>query len=135
MEESIMITCTLGEKKYTMDFVSGRALREMEPAAKTYGKLVRLSQEAVEGKDVAAEQMTVTDALDTMVKWFCILFNNQFTPDEVYDNYPADRLMHDIALALMAVQTQTTEVLDSFPTIPVTQEADQILQELENPEP
>ena len=25
-----MITCTLGEKKYTMDFVSGRALREME---------------------------------------------------------------------------------------------------------
>ena len=43
-----------------------------------------------------------------------ILFNNQFTPDEVYDNYPADRLMHDIALALMAVQTQTTEVLDSL---------------------
>ena len=60
-----------------------------------------------------------------------ILFNNQFTPDEVYDNYPADRLMHDIALALMAVQTQTTEVLDSFPTIPVTQEADQILKEIE----
>ena len=62
------------------------------------------------------------------MKWFCILFNNQFTPDEVYDNYPADRLMHDIALALMAVQTQTTEVLDSFPTIPVTQEAEEILQ-------
>jgi len=59
-----------------------------------------------------------------------ILFNNQFTPDEVYDNYPADRLMHDIALALMAVQTQTTEVLDSFPTILVTQEADQILKEI-----
>ena len=57
-----MITCTLGEKKYTMDFVSGRALREMEPAAKTYGKLVRLSQDAVEGKDIAEEQMTVTDA-------------------------------------------------------------------------
>ena len=79
--------------------------------------------------------MTVTEALDTMVKWFCILFNNQFTPDEVYDNYPADRLMHDIALALMAVQTQTTEVLDSFPTIPVTQEAEEILQAMEKPEP
>ena len=38
--------------------------------------------------------------------------------------------MHDIALALMAVQTQTTEVLDTFPTIPVTQEADQILKEI-----
>ena len=116
-----MITCTLGEKKYTVDFVSGRALREMEPASKMYGRLVRLSQDATEGKDVSQEQLTVTDALDTMVKWFCILFNNQFTPDEVYDNYPADRLMHDIALALMATQTQTTEVLDTFPTIPAVQ--------------
>ena len=79
-------------------------------------------------------QLTVTDALDTMVKWFCILFNNQFTPDEVYDNYPADRLMHDIALALMATQTETTEVLDTFPTIPAVQEAEQILAEAENPE-
>ena len=69
-----------------------------------------------------------------MVKWFCILFNSQFTPDEVYDNYPADRLMHDIALALMATQTQTTEVPDTFPTIPAVQEAEQILAEAENPE-
>ena len=38
------------------------------------------------------------------------------TPDEVLDYYPVDRLMHDIALALMAVQTQTTGVLDEFPT-------------------
>ena len=99
-----------------------------------YGRLVRLSQDATEGKDVSQELLTVTDALDTMVKWFCILFNNQFTPDEVYDNYPADRLMHDIALALMATQTQTTEVLDTFPTIPAVQEAEQILAEAENPE-
>ena len=42
--------------------------------------------------------------------------------------------MHDIALALMAVQTQTTDVLDTFPTIPVVQEAEQILAEAENPE-
>ena len=32
------------------------------------------------------------------------------------DGYPVDRLMHDIALALMAVQTQTTEILSQFPT-------------------
>ncbi|MBO5568810.1 MAG: hypothetical protein J6A79_07780 [Clostridia bacterium] len=123
-EKHRIITYTLGEKKYTVDFVSGRALRKMEPASKMYGRLVRLSQDATEGKDVSQEQLTVTDALDTMVKWFCILFNNQFTPDEVYDNYPADRLMHDIALALMATQTQTTAV----------QEAEQILAEAENPE-
>ncbi|MBQ8973309.1 MAG: hypothetical protein IJ074_09565 [Clostridia bacterium] len=76
----------------------------------------------------------MTDALGTMVKWFCILFGNQFTPDEVYDNYPADRLMYDIALALMAVQTQTMEGLDTFPTIPAVQETEQILAEAENPE-
>jgi len=34
----------------------------------------------------------------------------------VLDGYPVDRLMHDIALALMAVQTQTTEILSEFPT-------------------
>ena len=124
-----MITCTLGDKKYTVDYVSGRALREMEPASTMYGRLVRLSRDAVEGKDVSGEKLTVADALDTMVKWFCVLFNNQFTPDEVYDNYPADRLTHDIALALMAVQTQTTEVLDAFPTIPAAKEAEQILKE------
>ena len=125
-----MITCTLGEKKYSVDFVSGRALREMEPASKMYGNLVRISRDATEGKDVSGEKVTVADALDTMVKWFCILFGGQFSPDEVYDFYPADRLMHDIALALMAVQTQTTEVLDSFPTIPVTKEAEEILEEI-----
>ena len=58
-----MITCTLGEKKYSVDFISGRALREMEPAAKVYGKLVRISKDATEGKDVSGEQITVADAL------------------------------------------------------------------------
>ena len=53
---------------------------------------------------------------DRMIRWFCILFGNQFTPDDVLDYYPVDRLMHDIALALMAVQTQTTSILDEFPT-------------------
>ena len=35
-----MITCTLGEKKYSVDFVSGRALPEMDPTSKMYGRLV-----------------------------------------------------------------------------------------------
>ena len=77
------------------------------------------------------QKLTIPEALDTMVKWFCILFGGQFSPDDVYDHYPADRLMHDIALAIMAVQTQTTEVLDSFPTKPVAQEAQEILENQE----
>lgn len=112
-----MITCTLRKQKYTVDFVSGRALREMEPAAKMYARIVSLSNAAVKGEALPeGEMLNIADAMDVMIRWFCILFGNQFTPDEVLDGYPVDRLMHDIALALMAVQTQTTEILDEFPT-------------------
>ena len=112
-----MITCTLGDKKYTVDFISGRALREIEPAAKMYAKIVSVSNAALKGESIfPEEQISIPDAMDTMIRWFCILFGNQFTVDEVLDNYPVDRLMHDLALALMAVQTQTTAILDEFPT-------------------
>lgn len=114
-----MITCTLGEKKYSVDFITGRALREMEPAAKMYGRIVRIAQAASNGDSLEdADKVSIPEALDVMVRWFCILFGNKFTPDDVYDNYPNDRLVHDLALALMAVQSQATEVLDSFPTTP-----------------
>ena len=112
-----MITCTLKDKKYTVDFISGRALREMEPAAKMYAKIVALSNAAVKGEEIPQDQqISVTDAMDVMIRWFCLLFGNQFSPDDVLDGYPVDRLMHDVALALMAVQTQTTEILSQFPT-------------------
>ena len=112
-----MITCTLKDKKYAVDFISGRALREMEPAAKMYAKIVVLSNAAVKGEEIPQEQqISVTDAMDVMIRWFCLLFGNQFSPDDVLDGYPVDRLMHDIALALMAVQAQTTDVLSDFPT-------------------
>ena len=111
------ISCTLNEKKYTVDFVSGRALREMEPAAQMYGRIVAISNAALKGEvPEGAKNLSIGEALDVMIRWFCLLFGNQFTPDDVLDYYPVDRMMHDIALALMAVQTQTTEILDEFPT-------------------
>ena len=125
-----MITCTLNGKKYSVDFISGRALREMEPAAKMYGRIVAIANAAAHGETVPeSEQVTIPEAMDEMVRWFCILFNNQFTPDDVLDGYPVDRLMHDIALALMAVQTQTTGILDQFPTA-AAKEPEQILTPL-----
>lgn len=112
-----MITCTLNNKKYSVDFITGRALREMEPAAKVYGKIVAISQAAMKGETIEVdEQLSIPQAMDVMIRWFCLLFGNQFTPDDVLDHYPVDRLMHDIALALMAVQTQTTSILNEFPT-------------------
>ena len=112
-----MISCTLNGKKYTVDFVSGRALREMEPAAQMYGRIVAISNAALKGEvPEDAKNLSIGEALDVMIRWFCLLFGNQFTSDDVLDYYPVDRMMHDIALALMAVQTQTTEILDEFTT-------------------
>ena len=124
-----MISCTLNEKKYTVDFVSGRALREMEPAAQMYGRIVAISNAALKGEvPEDAKNLSIGEGLDVMIRWFCLLFGNQFTPDDVLDYYPVDRMMHDIALALMAVQTQTTEILDEFPTKAAKTEEAETLQ-------
>lgn len=124
-----MISCTLNGKKYTADFVSGRALREMEPAAQMYGRIVAISNAALKGEvPEDAKNLSIGEALDVMIRWFCLLFGNQFTPDDVLDYYPVDRMMHDIALALMAVQTQTTEILDEFPTKAAKTEEAEMLQ-------
>ena len=124
-----MISCTLNGKKYTVDFVSGRALREMEPAAQMYGRIVAVSNAALKGEvPEGAKNLSIGEALDVMICWFCLLFGNQFSPDDVLDYYPVDRMMHDIALALMAVQTQTTEILDEFPTKAAKTEEAETLQ-------
>ena len=124
-----MISCTLNGKKYTVDFVSGRALREMEPAAQMYGRIVAISNAALKGEAPEdAKNLSIGEALDVMIRWFCLLFGNQFTPDDVLDYYPVDRMMHDIALALMAVQAQTTEILDEFPTKAAKMEEAETLQ-------
>ena len=112
-----MINCTLGDRTYSVDYISGRALREIEPAYKMYAKIAAVSEAAVKGKAPDADDtFSISEAMDVMIRWFCLLFGNHFTPDEVYDRYPVDRLMHDIVMALIAVQSQTTEVLTDFPT-------------------
>lgn len=111
-----MITCKLGKKEYSVDFVSARALREMQPALEAYGQLRAVIDATAKGEKPPENQMDISEAMDRMIRWFCILFNNQFTPDEVLDKYPADRIMTDMLLAVMAVQTGQTEALDSFPT-------------------
>ena len=48
-----MISCSLNGKKYTMDFVTGRALREIDEAADMYRRLVQITMDASEGKDMS----------------------------------------------------------------------------------
>ena len=57
-----MITCTLNGKKYAVDYITGRALREMEPAAKMYGRIVSLSNAALKG-ELPEEAKAVLDDL------------------------------------------------------------------------
>ena len=60
-----MITCTLRDKKYSIDFVSGRALRELEPAAQMYAKVVRLSELAAKGQTIPEDaKFTISEAMD-----------------------------------------------------------------------
>lgn len=115
-----MITCKLRDKTYSVDYITGRALREIEGAVKMLAMAKRITDRIAEGQEPDAEdtKYSLGRAMDEMVRWFCILFGNQFTPAEVYDNYPNDQLMHDIAMAIMAVQLQTTEGLSEFPMRP-----------------
>ena len=60
-----MISCTLNNRKYTVDYITGRALREMEPAAKMYGRIVSLSNAALKGEvPEEAKELSIPDAMD-----------------------------------------------------------------------
>ena len=64
-----MITIKLGEKNYQIDFISGRALRELEPAAKMYARIVSISNAAIKGEAIPeADTLTISEAMDVMVK-------------------------------------------------------------------
>ena len=111
-----MMTCKLGDKKYHIPQISGRALREMEPALEAYGQIAGTVNAAGKGEQIPETKMSLQDAYDRLVTWFCVVFGNQFTPDMVYDLYPADRMTHDLMLLLMSVIQARTEVLSLFPT-------------------
>lgn len=115
-----MISCQLGDKKYTVNTVTGRALREIGPASDMYVRLSKIGQNAENGTE-NADDLKIGDALDVMVQWFCVLFQNQFTIDEFYDNYPADQIISDVALAVLAVQNAASNILSTFPTTPTTE--------------
>ena len=96
-----MITCTLNGRKYSVDFITGRALREMEPAAKMYSRIVALSNAALKGElPEEAKELSIPEAMDEMIRWFCILFGNQHVVRRELvaeqDAEPADHLVHGI---------------------------------------
>lgn len=115
-----MVTCKLGDKEYHVDYIKGRALREISEASKMYAKVCALAAKVEAGEELTEEdqKLNIQQALDVMVRWFCVLFNNQFTPAEFYDNYPVDSMMHDVGFAILMVNAQTTQTLTEFPMTP-----------------
>ncbi len=113
-----MLKCTLGEKTYTIPFVKGRAFREIDAAMEAYTTMNAITEKVTSGTalDENEEKQTIRGLTDTLVEWFCLLFENQFTPDEVYDNYPADRLFTDIVNAVLKVDGLLADTLEDFPT-------------------
>lgn len=120
-----MITCKLGGKEYHIDFVSARALREIGGAQAAYRKLIAMADTVEKGEPVDEEQgeKQIVETLDALVCWFCVVFNYQFAPEEVYDGYPSDQLLHDLSFAMLSVQNQMTEVLSEFPMSPAAKAA------------
>ena len=100
-----MLQVKLGEKTYHVNYVSAIALRETGSLLPILNMRKRIAQGITFGQD-----------LDQLIQWFCLLFNQQFSPEDVYAYYPADCLLRDIFLALMAVKNNVSCALVSFPT-------------------
>lgn len=100
-----MFTVTLNGKTHQVDYVRAIALREIGPVMETIRKM-----------EAEKDYLPSGEALDKMVKWFCLFLGGQIKSDEIYQHYPADRLIYDIALGAVACQAATTEVLRAFPT-------------------
>ena len=109
-----MIECYLGNRKHTIEYVSSRALHEIEPALSVYNDVINSYESLKNGG--SRVHLSIKTSMDILIDWFCLVFDNQFSPDDVLQHYPVDRLLHDIALLLIAVQTQNTDILSVFPT-------------------
>ena len=100
-----MIGIKLSDKKYTVPMITGRAMRQI-------GDMDDLYKKASENEPIPPEDM------DIAASWLCLLFRDQFTPDDVYDEYPNDRFWVDIFTIYLSVKNSVTDKLSEFPTLP-----------------
>ena len=103
-----MIRIDLDGKIYRVNYVSASALKAID-------SLLPVLKSGPE----RGTRRSFSQDLDKMVQWFCLLFNNQFSIEDVYASYPSDYLLRDIFLALMAVKSNNSLALVSFPTKPL----------------
>lgn len=104
-----MISISLREKQYSVKFFSGRAMRGI--------KAIEILLDQIKSDKTPDKQQ-----LDEACQWFCSLFEDQFSIDELYDGYPVDKLLPDMVAAYYAVISCATKVLSEFPIPPTAKE-------------
>lgn len=75
------------EKTFTVPFIKGRMLREALKMNKS-----------LDGKENLDDE-----TLDELVQFVCGVFNNQFTPDDVFDGVPIDGMFMKLQGVLTGV--------------------------------
>jgi hypothetical protein len=89
------------DKTYSLNFISGRALRKTIEMQKKF-------------KANALDEI----ALDTMVDYVVDLFQNQFTRDEFYDGIAANKIIDTIIGCINSVIGQTSNAMGTDPASP-----------------
>ncbi len=103
-----MHTVTVGGKQYNVPFFKGRIQRAS-------GEIGRIYKQVSE----EANYLPNDEEYDAIAAWFCMAFDNQFSPDELWDGYAVDDLIKDAFALYLAMMNLNTKVLTVFP-IPAT---------------
>lgn len=93
------------DKAYTVPFINGYAAISTE-------KIERLIQKTNTG------EAFTNDDYRACLEWFCKVFGDQFTPEELAEGYPANTLIKDIFTVYLSLQTDVFEKLTMFPIPP-----------------
>ena len=120
-----MITCTLGEKKYTVDYITGRALREMEPAAKMYAKIVAVAMPRPKAKPCRRNSSSpIPEAMDVMIRWFCCCSATSSPWMMCSTTIQSTGSCTTWRWRFLPCRTQTIGILNDFPTTPAATQAE-----------
>lgn len=100
-----MLTITLrqadgSEKTYTQDFISGRKFR----------KTIEMQKLLKGGVDESA--------MDNMVGYVCMLFDNQFSIDDFYDGIAANKMLETIVGYVNSVTGDVSKAVGAQKTDP-----------------
>jgi hypothetical protein len=103
----IIIPERITKKTYRVPYISGKSLMQSQV-------IERIVEEVRKGNDPGMTDAELMEACE----WFCTLFQNQFTAEELLEGHPSDHLRSDIFAAYMFVQNEMAKALKKFPMKP-----------------